>query len=96
MNTIFATASIPEQDAFRKWVGDMLHIGPVKVTFIKKDGTERVMLCTLEEGVAIPHVNVTGRVRVRNDDICPVWDLDEKSWRSFRYDSVVKVNLSIE
>ena len=91
----YVNASDLEKTAFRKWLSSMLHMGPVAVTFKKKDGTERLMSCTLQEGVAIPHEKTTDRVKEKNDETCPVWDIDKGAWRSFRYDSITKVELDI-
>lgn len=95
METYYSKASESEQAIFRTWINDMLRMGPVTVFFIKSDGTEREMKCTLEEGVAIPHEKKTDRVKEKNEDVCPVWDLDKGAWRSFRYDAVTKVNIDI-
>jgi hypothetical protein len=54
------------------------------VTFIKKDGTERTMRCTLQESY-LP----TTKVRKKeNATVLSVWDLDKLGWRSFRVDSI--------
>lgn len=57
-----------------------------EVTFTKKDGTERHMICTLKSDI-IPHVPATkpapdkARVEV---DYMPVYDLEERAWRAFK------------
>lgn len=80
----------------RDWLKSHLRLGPVIVTFVKKDGTERVMNCTLQEGVVVPHEKTTERVKVENNEILAVWDIDKKAWRSFRLDSVKRVEFTIE
>lgn len=94
--TYFNQATPEEQHAFRVWIKSMLHAGPVKITFRKVSGEERVIYCTLEEGVAVPHEKTTDRIKKQNDDVCPVWDIDKGAWRSFRYDSITKVQITIE
>ena len=37
-----------EWELFDSWLKDMLKMGPVTVTFTKKDGSERIMECTLQ------------------------------------------------
>lgn len=54
----------------------------VKVTFTKKDGTDRTMTCTLQEGIAIPHEKTTDRVKQPKDDLLPVWDIEANGWRT--------------
>lgn len=88
---IFSTGTEKEQKHAREWLKSHLRAGPVKVTFLKKDGSERVMNCTLEEGIAIPHEKTTDKVKQVNDEVCPVWDIDIGAWRSFRYDSITKL-----
>lgn len=91
----YTQANEDEKARFRGWLRSMLLMGPVEVKFKKSDGTERVMNCTLEEGVAVPHENKTDRVKKPNPDVCPVWDLKKEQWRSFRYDSIMEINLVI-
>lgn len=91
----YLTAEEKERAEFRKWLKDHLHAGPVKVSFTKKDGTVRVMNCTLEEGVAIPHEKTTERTKEKNDEVCAVWDIDKGAWRSFRYDSITQITFEI-
>jgi hypothetical protein len=63
------------------------------VTFTKVDGSERVMKCTLNESI-IPQSTEekkTDRVKVENDNVLAVWDLESEGWRSFKIDSVKSV-----
>jgi hypothetical protein len=76
---------------YKDWLGDKLKLMDAKVTFTKKDGTERVMKCTLREDIITPHEKKTDRVKAHNDETLAVWDLDKKEWRSFRYDSIKEV-----
>ena len=79
----------------RDWLKSHLRMGPVNVTFTKKDGTERLMKCTLQEGVVVPHEKTTERVKEENNEILAVWDLDKNAWRSFRLDSIKSVEFNI-
>jgi hypothetical protein len=79
----------------RDWLKSHLRMGSMKVTFTKKDGTERIMNCSLQEGVVVPHEKTTERVKEDNEDILAVWDLDKKAWRSFRLDSIKSVEFNI-
>lgn len=72
----------------RKWIVDMLKFGPTRITFTKKDGTERVMNCTLKDDLVEQYEKKTERVKQLSLDTCAVYDLDNKGWRSFRFDSV--------
>jgi hypothetical protein len=63
------------------------------ITFTKVDGSKRSMLCTLMENL-LPEVKLEEPhvPRKQNDEVLAVWDLDQKSWRSFRLDSIINVN----
>lgn len=65
---------------------EILKVNTPTVTFIKKNGSERVMRCTLREDL-IPAVFVDDA----NKEVVSVYDLDVKDWRSFRMDSIKTV-----
>jgi len=79
----------------REWLQSMLRVGPVNVVFTKTDGTERQMKCTLQEGVVVPHVKTTERVKKENLETLAVWDMEESAWRSFRLDSIKSVSFDL-
>ena len=78
----------------RKWLKSALHDGVVQVVFVKNDGTERTMLCTLQEGVALPHDKKTDRVKEANSNVMAVWDIDKHAWRSFKDRKSTRLNSS--
>lgn len=71
---------------------NMLKSGIVNIRFTKVDGTERVMKCTLAEGIVKSHEKTTDREKKTNENICSVWDVDKEAWRSFRYDSILEIH----
>lgn len=73
----------------------ILREGPARIKFIKKDGTERIMRCTLQEGVAIPYEKKTDREKVVADNILPVWDLEAEAWRSINVDTIISIILKV-
>lgn len=100
------TADWLEEDwtKFREWIVGMLRVSPVTVTFTKKDGTERVMNCTLQADALPPqpvHESNTNnlvdlpKVKKENLNTVGVYDLDALSWRSFTLKSVKHVSISI-
>jgi len=97
------TQSLSESELklFKKWLKGCLAFGPVKVTFTKKDGTERVMECTLAPSlVLVPEEPIVENAEPKrekkvNEDTCPVYDMEAKGWRSFRWDSIKQVTLTI-
>lgn len=73
------------------YLKEILHLGQVNVTFIKKDGTERKMQCTLRSDLLPTQTDLEEAVQKKtpNPDVLAVWDLEAEGWRSFRYDSVI-------
>jgi len=76
----------------KKEILDKLHEGALEVTFKKKDGSIRVMYCTL-----MPHIldyRGTGEVtprKARAENLITVFDIEKDDWRCFYLDSVIKV-----
>jgi hypothetical protein len=69
----------------------------INIQFTKVDGTVRDMKATLYEG-NIPYNTVVERSdsisKIKeNPDIVKVYDMENKGWRSFRFDSLISVNL---
>ena len=83
---------------FKRWLKGHLAFGPVTVTFTKKDGTERVMNCTTNKEL-VPFVEVKETVEKKerkiNEDTMPVYDLEVKAWKSFRWDSIKQVRFEL-
>ena len=80
---------------FRPWLIGILNTGIARITFIKKDGTERILNCTLKEGLAVREEKKTERVKAVNEDVLPVFDIDKQEWRSFRLDSVKQIHFDL-
>ena len=84
--------------AGREWLMSLLEERTVEVAFTKKDGTDRVMNCTLKEDI-LPivqkEVNEDSFTKVKSKDALAVWDVDVNGWRSFRWDSIKSVNFSL-
>jgi hypothetical protein len=83
---------------FKRWLKSHLRYGPVTVIFTKKDGTERVMECTTNPDL-VPAVEVKESVEKKekkvNEDVMPVYDLEVKAWKSFRWDSIKQVRFTL-
>jgi len=84
--------------AGRDWLKGLLEENTVEVVFTKKDGTERVMNCTLKEDV-LPivqkEIEEDSSTKTKAKDALAVWDVDASGWRSFRWDSIKSVNFSL-
>lgn len=68
-----------------------LKASTLRVVFVKKDGTERTMLCTLNPNLLPAQTDLEEAVQKKtpNPDVLAVWDLEAQGWRSFRYDSII-------
>lgn len=75
-------------------IANTLRENDAEIIFTKKDGTKRIMKCTLREGIAIPYEKKTDRVREVKDDILPVWDLEASAWRSININTIESVNVN--
>ena len=93
----------PDQDTldnditvFRGWLKGVLTVQPATITFTKKDGTERVMNCTLR-GDMLPVVEIKEdkAPRKQNDSVLSVYDLDAQGWRSFTVNTVKRVSFTM-
>lgn len=69
----------------------MLQKTTLNVVFIKKDGTERTMVCTLKADLLPAQTDLEESVQKKtpNPDVLAVWDIENAGWRSFRYDSII-------
>ena len=70
-------------------IRDTLRSNIVVLSFKKKDGSIREMVCTTMDEYIPP---VSGN-SVPNDSLVTVWDLENEGWRSFRYESVISANV---
>ena len=79
----------------KDWLIGLLRSEIVQLTFTKKDGTERIMKCTLAEQ-KIPAENVPkGTERAKSDETVAVFDLENNGWRSFRWDSLTNIEFEL-
>lgn len=80
----------------KDWLITLLRERPVEILFTKKDGSDRLMKCTLQEA-KIPSENVPkGAERAKNDESLAVFDLEKSAWRSFRWDSIKSVHFELK
>jgi hypothetical protein len=87
-----------ELKLFKKWLRGVLHTREVTVTFTKKDGTERVMKCTTNPTYVMfkdPAILESKKDRKVNEDVMPVYDLESQHWKSFRWDSIKQVQITL-
>lgn len=86
---------------FKQNLKGMLHGNEeVTIKFTKKDGSDRTMLCTLNEQKIpfekLPKVKEDGSpATIFTTDAARVFDVEKQEWRSFRFDSIKSVKLGV-
>jgi hypothetical protein len=103
--TQYKEANDVEKAVIRDWVRSLLKKDTVTVTFVKADGTEREMRCTLRPEKLPPAPVTTGSVdgivreskerKQPDEHSLRVFDLDKSEWRSFRFDRLKKVTAEL-
>jgi hypothetical protein len=92
-DTVATLKGIPTKDELYA----LLKKEVVEVTFTKLNGDERVMPCTLVESFLPPAKKddplSQKKVREISDKVIPVWAIESKGFRSFRYDRVKAVKV---
>ena len=103
--SVYQEASEPQRMEIRNWILDVLRNNhSVVIEFVKSNGTLRQMNCTLHNDVTAtqdlpagltptPHPAVK---KARDPETQTVWDNDLNQWRSFRYDRLKKVTVTLE
>ena len=95
MDNSYAQMSEKDQKIFREWIKGILQRETATLTFQKKDGTIRVMKATLREEHMPVFEKKTDTVRKVNDEVLSVVDIEKSEWRSFRFDSIRKIEFSL-
>ena len=104
--TQYQAADDTGKEQIRSWVRGLLNNSEISVTFIKADGTDREMLCTLD-GARIPQKPTAGPVdgivreskqprKEPDPHSIRVFDLEKQEWRSFRFDRLKKVSATLD
>lgn len=80
----------------RDWLKSMLVTNIITVTFNKKDGTERVMRCTLKPTI-IPAIGINENKKTKkvNQDTLAVFDVDQNGWRSFIIKAIKRIQVNL-
>lgn len=103
--TAYQEADDENREIFRQWVQQVLLQQEITIEFVKSDGSMRTMRCTLSPDLIKIAANTqtmsidgrprSGRRPGQDPGTQVIWDLDQESWRSFRYDRLRKISLSI-
>ena len=91
MNTLWLDT--PEN---RDRVLTLLHEGKLNLNIIKADESRRTILATLSAQYIKPYEKTTDRTKTPNPDVQPVWDMENDSFRSFRWDRLHSWALDVD
>lgn len=76
----------------REELVEVLSRAKVELIFIKIDGTERLMNCTLNKEIAgedhFNNIKNKDSTKLPNPDTITCVDLDKNAWRSYRIESI--------
>jgi hypothetical protein len=79
----------------KEWLRKILRNEIIDVTFLKKNGSERKMQCTLLSEEIPTDMVPKGTKKTQSTETIAVFDVENQGWRSFRWDSIKQINLSI-
>ena len=89
-------ATLPfKLESEKEWLRKILRNEIIDVTFLKKDGSERKMQCTLLSEEIPTDMVPKGTKKTQSTETIAVFDVENQGWRSFRWDSIKQINLSI-
>jgi hypothetical protein len=91
----YNSADEAQRAEFRDWFKTLLREQRVNVSFIKADGTERHMHCTLHADLIVGPYVEAGATRKTSDEAQSVWDLEAGAWRSFRWDRMQSFSFNL-
>lgn len=88
-------SSIEWEETEKNWLKSILRDLDVTIEFVKKDGSLRKMICTLAES-KIPAEHVPKNTgKAKSDEVLAVFDVENNGWRSFRWDSIKKIEFKL-
>ena len=109
--TQYQEADAVGQGIIRDWIKSLLQKSTIKVTFVKADGTDREMLCTLnwdhiptdkapKETPTTPIDGIVKESKKPRKEPDPhslrVFDLEKQERRSFRFDRLKKITAELK
>lgn len=88
-------SSIEWEETEKNWLKSILRDLDVTIDFVKKDGSLRKMICTLSKNKIPVEKMPKGAGKAKNDDVLIVFDVENDGWRSFRWDSIKKIEFKL-
>jgi uncharacterized phage-like protein YoqJ len=88
-------SSIDWGETEKNWLKSILRDLDVTIEFVKKDGSLRKMICTLSESKIPIEKTPKNTGKAKTDDVLAVFDVENDGWRSFRWDSIKKIEFKL-
>lgn len=82
-------------DESKNWLKTLLRETEVTIKFVKKDGSERKMVCTLLESKIPEEKQPKNTGKKQSDESLAVFDVEKQDWRSFRWDSINTIEFGV-
>jgi hypothetical protein len=79
----------------RNWLKSILREQNMTIEFEKKDGSLRKMICTLSENKIPVEKAPKNTGKAKTDEVLAVFDVENDGWRSFRWDSIRKIEFKL-
>lgn len=103
--TQYQEADDANKAIIRDWVKSLLQKSTITITFIKADGTEREMRCTLSwehippqkqpQDATVEQLKESKPRKQPDEHSLRVFDVEKGEWRSFRFDRLKKVSAEL-
>lgn len=78
--------------SFYRWLRDELFKQTVTISFIKADGSNRVMNCTLvTERISYQSKGKSKKQKEETFETIKAWDIDKGEWRSFKIRNITNI-----
>ena len=84
-------AELVKSDDFAQYLREYLIEAPIAVTFTKKDGTSRRLLCTKQESVIPTDKLPKGTGSAPKGDAVAAFDIEKQEWRSFNTSNITRI-----
>lgn len=84
-------AELVKDPEFAQYLREYLTEAPLAVTFTKKDGTKRRLLCTKQASVIPEDKQPKGTGHTPTGDAVAAFDIEKQEWRSFNTSNITRI-----
>ena len=88
-------AELVKDPEFAQYLREYLTEAKIAVTFTKKDGTSRRLLCTKMSDVIPTDKQPKGAGKTPTGDAVAAFDLEKQEWRSFNTSNITRIEWKV-